>query len=130
MRTPISFRRNVAGATFVETAFAVGLLGVFISALLVLGSNLLGLLRSSQANISANQVLHERMETIREANWLQLTDPGFLSTKYLVADAKSGAGLSHPIETLTVSAFPAKTGVVTQIVRENHVTRVVTSSPL
>jgi hypothetical protein len=130
MRNPITLKRKLAGVTLVETAAAVGLLALFIATLLVLGSNLLGLLRSSQANISANQVLHERMEIIHTANWLQLTDANFLSTDFLATDAKSSAELSHPVETLTVSAYPPKAGMVAQVVRENHATRIVTSNPL
>lgn len=130
MRTPATFKRNNAGTTFLETAFAVGLLSVFIAILLTVGSNLLGLLRSSQANIAANQVLHERSELIHSVNWLQLTDASFLSTEFMSFDAESIGGLAKPVETITVSAYPPKTGMVTQVVRKNGAATVVTSNPL
>jgi hypothetical protein len=123
-------RRKLAATTLVEAASAVGLLAVFIAILVVLSSHVLGLLRSSQANISANQILHERMELIRTANWLQITDANYLATEYLKTNTKSGAELTNPIETLTISAYPEKPGMFARVVRDNHSTRVVTSNPL
>ncbi len=130
MRPPNAIKWKLAGVTLVETTIAVGVLALFIATLLVLGSNLLGLLRSSQDNISANQLLHERTELVHVANWLQLTDAEYLYSEYLGTDAKASIGLGSPVETLTVSAYPEKPGMFTQIVRENHTTRIIASNPL
>jgi hypothetical protein len=98
--------------------------------MIVVSSHVLGLFRSSQATIAANQTLQERMELIHTANWLQITDANYLATEFLSTDAKPTAGLTQPIETLTISAYPEKPGMVARLVRENHVTRVLVSNPL
>jgi hypothetical protein len=130
MRFQKHLRGEIAAATLVETAAAVGLLAIFIAVLVVLSSHVLGLLRTSESNIMANQTLQERMELIHTANWLQITDANYLAAEYLKSDAKSSSALKQPVEVLTVSAYPEKPGMFARIVRENGATRVIAGNPL
>jgi len=117
------------GFTLVETSVAVTLVGMFISFLLASSSNVLGLLRTAKDNVSASQALQERVEEMRIANWVQITDAEFLRSDLFSGSASSTAALSKPVETITVSAYPPKAGsVAAQIRRENNVTSVVSTN--
>lgn len=121
--------RSDGAFTLLETSVAVALVGIFISFLGVTNSNVLGLLRTAKDNVSASQALQERVEEMRIANWVQITDASYLANTLFAASASSTGTISKPVETITVSAYPAKVGFgVAKIVRQNNVTSVVSSN--
>lgn len=117
------------GFTLIETSVAVALVGMFVSFLLATSSNVLGLLRTAKDNVSASQALQERVEEMRIANWVQITDAQFLADQLFPRSANSTQALSAPVETITVSAYPPKIGsTAAQVRREKNVTRVVSAN--
>ena len=120
---------RVAGFTLIETTLAIAMLGLFIAMLLVMNSNVLGLLRSSKDNVSASQALQERVEQLRIVNWLQITDADYLANTLLATGTGSSNSLPGAMETLTVSPYPAKeSSGKAQVMRRNNSTRLVGSN--
>jgi hypothetical protein len=104
----------------VETMVAIGLVGLFVGILMVMSSNVLGLLRSSKDNLSASHALQQRIEQLRGENWLQLTSGTHLARDPLALDVESTSGLSDVVETFTIAAYPERTGFTpVKVVRQN-----------
>ena len=123
-------RRRQEGIALVESVMAIGLVGLFIAILIILSSNVLGLLRSSKDNMSASHALQQRIEQLRFENWRQLTDGAHLAAEPLALDVESTSGLSDRIEKFTVSAYPAKTGFTPiEVVRQNGATTLISGNP-
>jgi uncharacterized protein (TIGR02598 family) len=119
------------GFTLLETSVAIGMLGLFIAMLMVMNSNILGLLRNSKDNVAASQALQERVEQMRIANWLQITDATYLSGTLFAAPGESAQALPGIVEKITVSAYPPKTGSLpAQVVRSNNATQIIKSNDL
>src|SRR5690349_6806220 len=102
MLFPSKLRRQ-KGIALVESAVAIGLVGLFIAILIILSSNVLGLLRSSKDNMSASHALQQRLEQFRFENWRGLTDGAHLAAEPLAVDVESTSGLADRVETFTVS---------------------------
>lgn len=120
--------RQTAGVSLIEAAVAVTMAGLFISALLATSSNAFGLLRTAKDNISASQALQERVEKMRIANWLQITDVNYLANTLLASNSESTGGLADPIETITVTAYRAGAADATvraEAIRQNNAPRIV-----
>jgi len=116
------------GFTLIESVIASAIGLIFMSALMLMSSNVLGLLRTAKDNVSVNQALQERIERMRIANWVQITDASYLASTLLATDTDSTSSLSGVIETLTVSAYPAKSPEVrARVVRQNKVTSIILS---
>lgn len=122
--------RSQCGYALVEVAVAVAIVGLFLSMLMVISSNLLGLLRTAKDDISASQALQERVEKMRIANWLQITDANYISTILLATGNDSTGSLADPVETITVTAYRASgtdPTISSEVIRQNKVNRVVKS---
>lgn len=118
------------GLALLETVAAVAMVGSFIAILVAMSSNLLGLLRTSKDNVSASQNLQQRAEQLRLLNWAGLTDSQRLADDILAFPTPSIEGISAPVETVTVSPYPAETGFVpAKAVRGNGAATVVSSNP-
>ena len=117
------------GFTLVETTLAIAMLAIFIAMLMVMNSNILGLLRNSKDNVAASQALQERVEQMRIANWLQITDATYLSGTLFSTPSESAGVLPSAVEKITVSAYPPKTGsVAARVVRSNGSAQIITSN--
>ena len=128
MLFPSKLRRQ-NGIALVESAVAIGIVGLFIAILIILSSNVLGLLRSSKDNMSASHALQQRLEQLRFENWRMLTDGAHLTAETLATDVESTSGLSNRIETFTVSAYPPRTGFTPiRVVRQNGVTTLISGN--
>ena len=114
----------------IEVSVATAMVALFIAGLMMMNSNLLTLLRGAQENVSASQFLQERVEQMRIANWLQITDATYLAEDLVTTAAASAAGLKSPTETITVSAYPARAGVAkAEVIRGPAGIRTVSSNP-
>jgi type II secretory pathway pseudopilin PulG len=121
--------KRTTGFALLETTAAVGLIGSFIAMLIVGGSNVLNLLRTSKDNVSANQAIQQRSEELRLANWPQVTDAQWLKTNVFSTSCLSTSGLSNAIETVTISPYPEKSGYTpVKVVRQNGVASVVSEN--
>ena len=130
MPHPTPFKRGRAAFALVETMTSVGVIALFIAAMIVMTSNVLGLLRSSRDTITASQSLQKRTEEIRMANWLQITNPAFLTTHVFTPPEESSLGLAGYTETITISPYPADPTVANaKIIRKNGAWEVAATNP-
>ena len=106
------------GFTLLETVAAVGMIGLFLGVLIAMGSQILGVLRTSKDNIAASQGLQERVEMLRAATWSQITDVTRLSDEVLVTELDSTSGLADATETITISAYPPNASLPIKIQRK------------
>lgn len=124
------FVPGVAGFTLLETSVATMMVGSFVAMLMVMTSNVLGLLRTCKDDVSASQALQQRVEEMRIANWEQITDANYIKTDLLAADTGSTKSITKAVETITISAYPKKTGVTdVKVIRQNGATTVVSANP-
>ena len=127
-RRPSRFRRN-DGVTLVETTIGMGLVGLFLTGLMLARTNMVGLLQRAKENAAASQVLQQRVEESRIANWVQITDAAWLSVNLMAKASESAANLTAPVETVTVASYPAVTGETpAKIVRKDGAATVVSSN--
>ena len=115
------------GFTLIETTLSITMLALFIAMLLVMNSNILGLLRNSKDNVSASQALQERIEQMRIANWAQITDADYLVDALQTNANSSAMTLPGVIEKISISAYPPVAGSpAMQLTRSKGVARLVT----
>jgi hypothetical protein len=128
---PEGLTRQLVGFTLLEASVAVAIVGLFLSTLLAMSSNMLGLLRTAKDNISATQALQERVEKMRIANWLQITDATYLANSLMATASDSTTGLGNPVETVTVTAYRngiADPTVRAEAVRQSGGTRIIAAN--
>lgn len=69
-------KRAAAGFTVLETAVAAALLMLFLTSLFALNSTVMRMLRSANETTAASQELQTRIEQVRLANWMQISQSG------------------------------------------------------
>jgi hypothetical protein len=108
-------RLSIAGYTLIEANAATAMVGIFVSGVMVMNSNLLNVLKSSKESAAANQALQERVEQMRIANWVQITDSNYVAQQILNTATSSAVGLPALVETMTVSPYTALTGTTAPV---------------
>jgi hypothetical protein len=76
----------------------------------------------------ASQVLQQRIEAMRIANWHQVTDASWLVANLLNADAPGASQLKNMSETLTLIAYGSSTVGNTQLTRTNGAVSIVANN--
>jgi len=123
--------RRAAGFTLIEAVVTVAMVGLFLSALMVMNSNVLALLRTAKDNASASQTVQERVERMRIANWVQITDANYIASTLLGNASASTGSLGNPVETVSVTGYRSTgdvPGMRAKVVRQNNATQIVLSN--
>ena len=94
------------GFSLLEVNIAVALTLISLAGCFGANANLLGMLKAANQAASASQSIQERVEQMRIANWLQITDSNYLKTNLLSSPTASARSLPGCTETLTVTAHP------------------------
>ena len=120
------------GITLLETMISVGLIVFFLAAVFTMNGSTMQTLKMARESACASQVLQQRIESLRIANWQLITDPG---CTWLIAHAfkidSNNDGIAHnpdgsellkgESETITlepygsISATPTPTPTPTQL---------------
>jgi hypothetical protein len=74
----------------------------------------------------ASQVLQQRIEGMRIANWHQVTDADWLAANLLNSDAAGSSGLKNVSESLTLTPYGSASTATTQLTRTGGTALVVT----
>src|SRR5438067_12592577 len=104
----LSGRRESAAMTLVEVITAVGISVLCLGSVFVINASAISSLKMSREAACASQVLQQRIESLRIANWQEITDP---NCTWLTANAftvSSGGGsdlLSNESEILTLEPY-------------------------
>lgn len=79
---------------------------------------------------SASQILQQRVESLRIANWHQVTDANWLKNNLLNTSAPGSSALRNLSEQLTLVPYGSATSGNIQVVRSNGTASIVSSQAL
>ena len=94
------------GFSILEANVAVALTLISLAGCFAANANFLAVLKSAEQAAAASQSIQERVEQMRIANWIQITDVNYLQTNLVSSPTASERTLPACSETLTVSAYP------------------------
>jgi uncharacterized protein (TIGR02598 family) len=107
------------GFTLVEAMMAAGVAALFLGSLFAINTASMGTIKMARESAAASQVLQQRVESMRIANWHQITDANWIQANLLNADAPGSDDLKAPSETLTISPYGSGNVGNTQLTRTN-----------
>jgi hypothetical protein len=121
----LSQKNSVAGNSLIEATIAACTSALFLGSLFTM--NMVGMktIRTARATSSASQILQQRVESLRIANWHQVTDADWLQKKLMDVDASGGTGLNQMTETLTLIPYGSESTTTTTLVRSAGSTQIV-----
>lgn len=115
--------------TLMETTVAAALAAMFLSSLFTLNMGAMDTIRCAKESIAASQVLQQRMESLRIANWHEVTDASWLHDNLLNSDVSGSTPLKNLSETLTITAYGSTNVGNTQLTRSNGTATIVNQNP-
>ena len=116
---------RVSGTTLVEASIAACTSALFLGSLFTMNMSALKTIRTAREATSASQVLQQRVESMRIANWHQVTDADWVTANLLNTNAPGCDGLKDLSETLTLVPYGSDSVGNTQIVRSGGNTQIV-----
>lgn len=124
----LSQKVGAGGTTLIEATIAACTSALFLGSLFTMNMTAMKTIRTSREAACASQVLQQRVESMRIANWHQITDADWVSNNLLDSEAAGREGLNQMTETLTLVPYGSDTAGNTQIVRSGGTTTIVTRS--
>ena len=116
------------GSTLIEVVIAAGLIGIFLGSLFAMNSSSMETIKLSRQTAAASQVLQQRVESLRIANWHQITDANWIKNNLLNTAASGIGGLKNLTETLTLVPYGSSTVGNTQLTRTASSVSIVTNN--
>jgi hypothetical protein len=113
----ISQQAGERAFSIIETTMAAALSAIFLASLFAMNSASMQTLKMAHESACASQVLQQRVESLRIANWHQITDADWLRANLLNADAAGSDLLKAESETLTLIPYGSATTGNTQLSR-------------
>lgn len=115
-------------STLIEAVIAASLCAIFLGSLFTVNTSTMQTIKMARESACASQVLQQRIEGLRIANWHQVTDAEWIRTNLLNTDASGSNGLKDLSETLTLIPYGSSSTATTQLERVNGSARVVTQN--
>lgn len=112
-------------STLIEAAIAACLSAIFLGSLFTVNTSTMQTIKIARETACASQILQQRVEGLRIANWHQVTDAEWIRTNLLNADASGSNGLKNLSETLTLIPYGSSSTATTELERANGSARVV-----
>ena len=103
--------------SLIETVIAAGISAMFLGSLFSMNSSSMQTLKMAHESACASQLLQQRVEALRIANWHQITDADWLKANVLNADASGSNILKAESETLTVIPYGSSSVGNTQLAK-------------
>ncbi len=124
----LSSNSSETGTSLIEATIASCTAALFLGSLFTMNMSAMRAVRTAREASSASQVLQQRVETLRIANWQQITNANWITANLLNANAVSADKLNAVSETLTLTPYNGTTTTSTQIVRSNGTNQVVSQN--
>ncbi|MBA3831498.1 MAG: hypothetical protein H0X34_06335 [Chthoniobacterales bacterium] len=118
-----------AGFSLIESTIAAAISVLFLSSVFALNISTMETIRCAKESIGASQVLQQRMESLRIANWQEVTDADWVKANLLNADALGAEPLRNLSETLTLVSYGSVSLGNTQFTRTRSGTTIVSRDP-
>ena len=112
------------GTTLIEAIIAAGLSALFLGSLFAMNTASMTTIRMARDSACASQILQQRVESLRIANWHQITDAVWLKDNLLNLDAPGANQLKNESETLTLIPYGSSTPGNTKLIRANRSTTI------
>lgn len=93
------------GFSLIESTIASGLAALFLSSLFTMNVASMETIRTAKESTNASQVLQQRIESMRIANWHQVTDAIWIRDNLLNTDAPGATQLKGVSETLILVPY-------------------------
>jgi type II secretory pathway pseudopilin PulG len=126
----LSTKRFSSGVTLIESTVATAIAAIFLGSLFTINTSSMQTVKTAREAASASQVLQQRVESMRIANWHQITDSSWLRDNLLNSDAPGTTALKSPSEQVTIVPYGSSTTGNIQLNRSNGTTTVINSTPL
>lgn len=110
--------------TLLEAAIAACICALFLGSLFTMNSSTMGTIKMARETAWASQILQQRVEGMRIANWHQVTDADWIRANLFNADAPGSSGLKNLSETLTLIPYGSSSTSTTQLTRANGSTSI------
>lgn len=118
-------RRRQNASTLIEAMMAAGISALFLGSLFAMNTSSMATIKMARESACASQVLQQRIESLRIANWHQITDADWVKNNIMSADAAGSDGLKLMSETLLLIPYGSSSAGNTQITRSNRSTSIV-----
>lgn len=127
-----SLKNSKAGYSLLEANIAVASCILTLAGCFAANSSFLSVLKSANQSSAASQSVQERVEQMRIANWVQITDSNYLRNNLIGSPTASARSLPDCVETVTLTPYPAPASgaaTPTQITRTNGEVTVDSTAP-
>lgn len=108
-----------AGFTLLEALVAAAISAMFLSSLFAMNLSSMETIRSAKESTAASQALQQRLESMRIANWHQVTNAVWLRDNLLHTEVPGGELLKGLVETVTLVPYGSSNVGNTQLTRVN-----------
>ncbi len=122
--------RGQVGTTIIEATIAACTSAMFLGSLFAMNITSMKTLRTARQAAVASQVLQQRIETLRIANWHQMTDATWLKSNVLSKAVDGADFLGSANETVTLVPYDSATPGNTQLTRTGQTAQIVSNTPL
>jgi len=112
----------------IECTIATAISAMFLGSLFLMNSSAMDTIQMARQSACASQVLQQRIEAMRIANWHQVTDANWLLANLLNADAPGANQLKNMSETLMLVPYGSITVGNTQLTRANGAANIVANN--
>ncbi|MDP9254613.1 MAG: hypothetical protein M3O66_06735 [Verrucomicrobiota bacterium] len=113
------------GTTLVEAMIAAAISALFLGSLFAMNTSSMATIKMSRDVACASQVLQQRIESLRIANWHQITDAVWLCDNILNVDAAGAGQLKDASETITLIPYGSSTSGNTKLTRAGSLATIV-----
>src|ERR1700676_4768700 len=111
-------------STLLESAIAASICALFLESLFTMNTSTMETIKMAREVAWASQILQQRIEGMRIANWHQVTDANWIRANFLNTDAPGSDGLKNLSETLTLIPYGSGATSTTQLMRANGSTTI------
>lgn len=124
----LSTKLSERGTTLIEASIAACTSALFLGSLFTMNVTSMKTLRTAREAAAASQVLQQRVEALRIANWHQITDAVWVKNNLLNSKASGDETLEGLTETLTLVPYGSSTTGNIQLVRNSTGTQIVSNN--
>ena len=117
-----------SGTSLIEATIAACTGALFLGSLFTMNMTGMRTMRTAREAANASQVLQQRVEAMRIANWHQITDATWVKNNLLNTTAGGTEALKNVTETLTLIPYGSSTGGNTQFIRSGNNTQTVSTN--
>lgn len=99
---------------------AAGISAIFLSSLFAINTASMSTIKMAREAAAASQILQQRVESMRIANWHQITDPDWVKANLLNASAPGTNDLKAVTETLIIAPYGSANTADTMMTRTGN----------